>query len=182
MKDLSMHIMDIIQNSVRAQATLVELDIVEDVVNDVFSIAIKDNGCGMSPEILEKVTDPFFTTRTTRKVGLGLSLLKQNAEQTGGEMKIWSEEGKGTHLEVRFSHAHIDRPVIGDIAGTIVLLAGANPEMDFIYHHKTNKGEYIFDTKEIKEVLDEVSISDPTIMKYLKELIKENLNTIIIEV
>lgn len=182
MKDLSMHIMDIIQNSVRAQATLVELKIVEDVVNDVFSIAIKDNGCGMSPEILEKVTDPFFTTRTTRKVGLGLSLLKQNAEQTGGEMKIWSEEGKGTHLEVRFSHAHIDRPVTGDIAGTIVLLAGANPEMDFIYHHKTNKGEYIFDTKEIKEVLDEVSISDPNIMKYLKELIKENLNTIIIEV
>ncbi|RUT78664.1 ATP-binding protein [Ancylomarina longa] len=180
MKDLSLHIMDIIQNSVRAKASLVELDINENQKEDLYSITIKDNGCGMSTEILERVCDPFFTTRTTRKVGLGLSLLKQNAEQTGGNMEIWSEEGKGTRLDVCFSLSHIDRPVLGDIAGTMVLLLGANPEMDFIYRHRTEKGEYIFDTKEIKEVLEEVSVSDPNIMQYLKELIKENLNTIII--
>ena len=175
-----MHILDIIQNSVRAEASLVELDINENQKEDLYSITIKDNGCGMSGEVLERVCDPFFTTRTARKVGLGLSLLKQNAEQTGGNMEIWSEEGSGTKLDVCFSLSHIDRPVLGDISGTMVLLVGANPDMDFIYRHSTKKGEYIFDTREIKEVLEEVSVSDSNIMQYLKELIKENLNTIII--
>jgi len=171
--------MDIIQNSVRAEASNVELEIVESQKDDLFSIGIKDDGFGMSEEMLAKVTDPFFTTRTTRKVGLGLSLLKQNAEQAGGRMELSSKEGKGTSLKAVFSHSHLDRPSLGDVAGTMVLLAGANPEMDFLYKHITDKGEYVFDTKEVKEVLEGVSVSDPEIMKYLKEMIKENLNTII---
>lgn len=179
MKDLSMHIMDIIQNSVRAEASLVELKITESFKDDMFSIAIKDNGFGMSEEVLAKAIDPFFTTRTTRKVGLGLSLLKQNAEQTGGGMEISSKEGEGTELEAVFSYKHLDRPSLGDIAGTMVLLVGANPEMDFIYTHITDDGEYVFDTKEVKEVLDGMPVSDPNIMQYLKEMIKENLNTLI---
>ncbi|PKQ64968.1 ATP-binding protein [Labilibaculum filiforme] len=179
MKDLSLHIMDIIQNSVRAEASNVELEIKEDLEKDIYSISIKDDGCGMSEEVVKKVTDPFFTTRTTRKVGLGLSLLKQSAEQTGGKLEIHSKEGVGTVLEVLFSHKNIDRPVIGDIAGVMVLLVSANPNMDFVYRHCTAKGEYIFDTKEVKEVLEDVSVTDPNIMKYLKELINENLNTII---
>jgi len=179
MKDLSMHIMDIIQNSVRAEASLVELEIKENLKDDLFSISIKDNGFGMSEELLAKVIDPFFTTRTTRKVGLGLSLLKQNAEQTGGNMELSSVEGEGTNLKAVFSHSHLDRPSLGDIAGTMVLLVGANPEMDFLYQHITDNGEYVFDTKEVKEVLDGISVSDPEIMKYLKEMIKENLNTLI---
>ncbi|MPQ47357.1 ATP-binding protein [Marinifilum sp. N1E240] len=179
MKDLSMHIMDIIQNSVRAEASLVELEIKESLKDDLFSISIKDDGFGMSEELLAKVTDPFFTTRTTRKVGLGLSLLKQNAEQTGGKMELSSVEGEGTCLKAVFSHSHLDRPSLGDIAGTMVLLVGANPEMDFLYQHITDEGEYVFDTKEVKEVLEGVSVSDPEIMKYLKEMINENLNTLI---
>ncbi|MBN2598805.1 ATP-binding protein [Labilibaculum sp.] len=179
MKDLSLHIMDIIQNSVRAEASNVELEIREDLENDIYSISIKDDGYGMSEEVLSKVLDPFFTTRTTRKVGLGLSLLKQSAEQTGGKLEIHSKEGVGTELQVLFSHKNIDRPVIGDIAGVIVLLVSANPNMDFVYKHHTTKGEYIFDTKEVKEVLEDVSVTDPNIIKYLKELINENLNTII---
>jgi anti-sigma regulatory factor (Ser/Thr protein kinase) len=179
MKDLSMHIMDIIQNSVRAEATLVELEIKESKKDDLFSILIKDNGFGMTEEVLAKAIDPFFTTRTTRKVGLGLSLLKQNAEQTGGSMKIISKQGVGTELKAVFSHSHLDRPVLGDIAGTMVLLVGANPEMDFIYKHITDEGEYVFNTKEVKEVLDDMPVSDPNIMLYLKEMIKENLNTLI---
>jgi anti-sigma regulatory factor (Ser/Thr protein kinase) len=179
MKDLSMHIMDIIQNSVRAEATLVELEIKESRKDDLFSILIKDNGFGMTEEVLAKAIDPFFTTRTTRKVGLGLSLLKQNAEQTGGSMKIISKQGVGTELKAVFSHSHLDRPVLGDIAGTMVLLVGANPEMDFIYKHITDEGEYVFNTKEVKEVLDDMPVSDPNIMLYLKEMIKENLNTLI---
>ena len=179
MKDLSMHIMDIIQNSVRAEASIVQLEIVESQKDDLFSIGIKDDGFGMSEEVLARAIDPFFTTRTTRKVGLGLSLLKQNAEQTGGRMDISSKEGVGTELEAVFSHSHLDRPSLGDVAGTMVLLVGANPEMDFLYKHSSDIGEYVFDTKEIKEVLEGVSVSDPEIMKYLKEMIKENLNTII---
>lgn len=179
MKDLSMHIMDIIQNSVRAEASSVQLEITESQKDDLFSIGIKDNGFGMSEEVLARAIDPFFTTRTTRKVGLGLSLLKQNAEQTGGRMDISSKEGVGTELIAVFSYAHLDRPSLGDIAGTMVLLVGANPEMDFLYTHSSDNGEYVFDTKEVKEVLDGVSVSDSEIMKYLKEMIKENLNTII---
>ncbi len=179
MKDLSLHIMDIIQNSVRAEASNVELEIREDLEKDIYSIFIKDDGCGMSEEILSKVLDPFFTTRTTRKVGLGLSLLKQSAEQTGGKLEIKSKEGVGTELTVLFSHKNIDRPVTGDIAGVMVLLVSANPNMDFTYKHCTGKGEYLFDTKEVKEVLEDVSVTDPHIIQYLKELINENLNTII---
>ena len=179
MRDLSEHIMDIIQNSVRANASLVELEIIEDVKVDVYKLIFKDNGCGMSADVLAKVEDPFFTSRTTRKVGLGISLLKQNAEQTGGYLNIRSEEGKGTDLEVVFSHSNIDRPVLGNLAETMMLLVGANPEMDFIYKHKTQEGEYVFDTKEVKEVLEEVALNDPNILIYLKEMINENVNTII---
>jgi len=178
-RDLSEHIMDIIQNSVRAEATLVELEIIEDPKADSYKMIFKDNGCGMSAEVLAKVCDPFFTSRSTRKVGLGLSLLKQNAEQAGGGLKIWSEVGKGTNLEVSFSHSNIDRPVLGNIAETMMLLVGANPEMDFIYKHTTPAGEYVFDTKEVKEVLEGVSVSDPNILIYLKEMINENISTII---
>ncbi len=179
MRDLSEHIMDIIQNSVRANATLIELDILEDVKADIYKLLFKDNGCGMSGEVLAKVADPFFTSRTTRKVGLGISLLKQNAEQTGGSLKIWSKESEGTQLEVIFSHSNIDRPVLGNIAETMMLLVGANPEIDFLYKHTTQEGEYVFDTKEVKEVLEGVSLSDPNILVYLKEMINENVSAII---
>ncbi|WP_372639433.1 ATP-binding protein [Ancylomarina sp.] len=176
---MSEHIMDIIQNSVSANATLVELEIIEDVKNDNYKLIFKDNGCGMSEEVLVKVADPFFTSRTTRKVGLGISLLKQNAEQTGGSLNIWSKEGEGTEVEVVFSHSNIDRPVLGNIAETIMLLVGANPEMDFLYKHTTPQGEYVFDTKEVKEVLEGISLSDPNILVYVKEMINENISTII---
>jgi anti-sigma regulatory factor (Ser/Thr protein kinase) len=179
MKDLAMHILDIIQNSVRAKASCVELEIVENPKDDLFTITIKDDGVGMSPELLAKVSDPFFTTRTTRKVGLGLSLLKQNAEQTGGSMKIESEEGKGTSLKAVFSYSHLDRPDLGDIAGTMVLLMVANPKMEFLYTHRGVKGQYLFNTKEVKEILEGVPLSDPKIMSHLKEMIKTNINTLI---
>ncbi len=179
MKDLSMHIMDIIQNSVRAEASLIELTIKECPSDDLFSISIADNGKGMSNEVLKKAIDPFFTTRTTRKVGLGLSLLKQNAEQAEGNMNIFSEEGTGTKLEAKFSYKHIDRPALGDIGGTMSILAGANPNINFIYTHITEKGNYVFNTKEVKEILEDMPISNHKIMQYLKEMINENINTLI---
>lgn len=178
MKDLSMHIMDIIQNSVRAKASDVELEIIEEKEKNLYTIIIEDNGSGMDEETLKKVTDPFFTTRTTRKVGLGLPLLKQNAERTGGYMELSSQKGVGTKLKAVFEHDNWDRPAIGDIAGTVVLLVGANPEMSLIYRHKTDTGEYVFNTKEIVEVLDGVPINEPEVLRYLKEMINENLKEI----
>lgn len=173
-----MHILDIIQNSIRANASFVNLEIIEDKETDTYTIIIKDDGDGMSKETLEKVLDPFFTTRTTRKVGLGLSLLKQNAERTGGYMTISSKEGEGTETQAVFSLSNIDRPVLGDIEGTMIILIGANPKMKFIYRHKTNTGEYILNTDDIKEVLDGVPINNIDILNYLKEMIKDNLKTI----
>lgn len=178
MKDLSMHIMDIVQNSIVANATVIQIDIVENVVEDSFTIIIKDNGKGMDAEMLNNVTDPYCTSRTTRKVGLGIPLLKQNAELTGGWLTIQSELGKGTTLTARFVHSSIDRQPLGDIAGTIVLTASANPTIDFVYTHTYNHRSYCFDTREVKEALGDVPISNLEIIKYLREMIEENLKDI----
>jgi len=178
MKDLSMHIMDIVQNSIVAKATVIQIDIVEDIIDDSFTIMIKDNGKGMDAEMLKNVTDPYCTSRTTRKVGLGIPLLKQSAELTGGQFAIESELGKGTTLSARFVHSSIDRQPLGDIAGTIVLTASANPSIEFIYTHTINNRSYCFDTREVKEVLGDIPISNLEIIKYLREMIEENLKEI----
>lgn len=175
MKDLSMHIMDILQNSTRAGATEIGLDVIENKVADTLTLRFTDNGCGMDADTLSKVLNPFFTTRTTRKVGLGLSLIKQNAEQTGGSLDITSEKGKGTVVTATFGYSHIDRPPMGDLAGTIVLTASAYPDIRFIFHYKADEVDYVFDTKEVLEVLDGISIQEPEVIQYLKEMIQENI-------
>lgn len=173
-----MHIMDIFQNSITARATQISLEIRENMDEDNYTITIKDNGIGMSPEFVSKVTDPYVTTRTTRKIGLGIPLLKQNAERTGGEFAIISTEGIGTTVTANFVMNHPDRPPLGDIAGTMVLLAAANPEIVIQYVHITNSGEYEFDTVDINTILDGVSISDASVIRFLKEMINENLKEI----
>ena len=125
MRDLSLHIIDIVQNSVRADATLVNLTI--EISGEVLIIRIGDNGCGMTAETLQKVTDPFYTTRTTRKVGLGLPFFKQSAEQSGGELIIESEVGMGTVVTATFGLHHLDRPPMGDLSETVSLVMSGNP-------------------------------------------------------
>lgn len=178
MKDLASHIMDIVQNSVRAEAQRIGITITEDSGKDVFTIEISDNGCGMDAETVKRVSDPFFTSRTVRKVGLGIPLLQQNAERTGGKLTITSAPGEGTILCACFSHVHIDRPPLGDIADTIGLLIAANPHIHFIYTHITERGEYIFDSEEIKSVIEGVPLNHPDILAALKEMIRENLTEI----
>lgn len=178
MQNLSDHILDIAQNSIRAKASRIEITLRENHAEDTLVITIKDNGCGMSETTLAKVTDPFFTSRTVRKVGLGIPLFKQNAEATGGSLKIESKEGEGTTLQASFSLTHWDRPPLGDIAGTIVILVSANPDIEFIYCHTTETGSYTFDTAEIKEILEGVPLSDPEIVMALRLLIKENIKYI----
>lgn len=178
MNNLSMHILDIVQNSISGGASFIEVKVCVQTGKNIFEILIADNGSGMDEELLNHVTDPYITTRTTRKVGLGLPLLKHSAEQANGFIKVYSEKNCGTKVYAMFQDDHIDRPDLGDIAGTIVLIVAANPEIDLKYIHQVNDYQYIFDTKEIKEALDGMPINNPKIRKYLKEMINENINGI----
>lgn len=176
MNNISMHILDIVQNSISGKATFIEIVIKEDAEKNIFEIIIKDNGVGIDKEMLTQVADPYITTRTTRKVGLGLPLLKYSTSQANGYLKVNSESGIGTLVNAVFQYNHIDRPPLGDISGTIVLLVAANPDIDFKYIHHINNKKYEFNTHEVKVILGDIKISDPKIRGFLKEMIVENLN------
>jgi hypothetical protein len=178
MKDLALHILDILQNSVTAGATLIKLEIDELPQQDKYLVKFTDNGKGMDAATIQQVTDPFFTTRTTRKVGLGLPLLKQNAGRTGGNMLIQSTPGTGTVVEVNFGFSHIDRLPTGDIAGTIALTASSYPSIDFVYTHTTPDGTFEFDTLEIKATLEDIPINNPQVIAFMKNFIHDNLKEI----
>jgi len=150
MEDLSLHILDIVENSIRAKASTIMIKVVEDIEKDLLTIEIRDNGQGMDEETVKKVLDPFFTTRTTRKVGLGLSLLGQAARESGGNIEIESEPSRGTRVLATFGHSHIDRKPLGNMEATLTTLIVGNPEVDFIYEHKKGELEYRLDTKEIR--------------------------------
>lgn len=178
MKDLSLHILDIAQNSTRAIASLVEIIVDENTSSDLLTITIKDNGIGMDAEMVKKVVDPFVTSRTTRKVGLGIPLLLQNSRQSGGDLYLESEKGKGTILVVTFRISNIDTPPMGDLAGVITLLATGNPSVDFLFTYINLKNTYHFDTREVKEILGKTLITEPSVVKFLKIMLEENLHNI----
>jgi hypothetical protein len=175
MKELALHILDIVNNSITARATHITIAIEENLSRDSYLIKVIDNGKGIEADMIDKVTDPFITSRTTRKVGLGLSLLKQNAERTGGYLRLESTPGKGTTVECCLGLSNFDRPAIGDISGVVAMLAGSFTDIDFVYSHQTDVGQYLFDTKEIKNALDGVPITDPSVRRFLVEMIDENL-------
>lgn len=181
MKDLSLHILDIVHNSISAKATSIKISIIENPGQNLYQLTISDDGKGISPEILPNVTDPFVTSRKTRKVGMGLSLLKQNAERAGGKLDVKSTVGEGTTVTCHFQHNHLDRPAIGDISAVIVDLLASLPKIRFIYSHQTHNGKFVLDSDEVYETLDEMSVSEPSIRKFLIEMIDENLDGIGIE-
>ncbi len=174
MKEISLHILDILQNSAHAGATLIELYITEDTENDVFEFTVKDNGCGMDEEFLKNVVSPFTTKRTTRKVGLGIPLLKHAAELTGGGISIDSKVGAGTSLTARFSYSHIDRQPLGNISDTLFTVITSYENIDFLYVHRYDGREFRLDTREIKQILGGVSFSQTEVSAWLLEYIREN--------
>ncbi|GAK56959.1 histidine kinase [Candidatus Vecturithrix granuli] len=178
MKELSLHILDIVQNSTRAQATEVAIEIIEDFRQNLLKIVIKDNGTGIKKEALSTITNPFSTSRTTRRVGLGLSLLKAAAEQCRGEMTIESEEGKGTTVTAAFEHDHIDRVPLGDIVSTLIGIMIGNPDVDVYYRHCVNDKVFEIHTKAIKEELGDVPISDVAVMNFLSEYIQSQIDAL----
>lgn len=178
MKELSLNILDIVQNSIRAEATLISIEIKESVKENNYQIIITDNGNGIDKKILENITDPFVTTRTKRRMGLGLPLLRYHSELAGGELKIDSEMGKGTIIKASFRLNHIDRQPLGDVAGVIKILLASNPDKDFMYRHTSDSGEYFFSSLETKDYLEIESLKEFDLLEDIGSLIKENLRVI----
>ncbi len=175
MRDISMNVMDIAQNSIKAEATEIEITICEYIEHNKFIFSVKDNGKGMSKEFLEKVRDPFTTSRTTRKVGLGIPFMQQMCEMCGGNLELESELGVGTIITATMEYNNIDRPPLGDIPSTIQLTIISNPNIKFIYKHAYNNNEFILNTEELKEILGDVPFDEPEVMQWIKEYIEENL-------
>ncbi len=173
MREIALHILDIAQNSVTANAKNVKIEVVEDADTDQLLVTISDNGCGMTPEFLDKVTNPFTTKRTTRKVGLGIPLFKLAAENTGGSFEIASEVGVGTKVRAVFGYSHIDRQPLGDMAETMLGLITSYENVDFLYIHKVGNKEFEIDTAELKKILGDVPFSTPDVYLWLSEYISE---------
>ena len=179
MRELSLNVLDIAQNSISAGATLTEIVVRENTAEKTLLIGIYDNGRGMTPEQAESVTDPFFTTRTTRKVGMGIPLFKLAAEQTGGTFTITSELGVGTKVEAFFKTDSVDFTPLGDMASTITAIVCMNEAKDFVYTRNIDGREFTFKSADIKKILEGVPLSEPSVMSWVEDYIREN--TLIIE-
>jgi anti-sigma regulatory factor (Ser/Thr protein kinase) len=178
MLELSLHIMDLVQNSLTAGATRVEIRIEESLKEDRLAIEIQDNGRGIPKEMVSRVTDPFVTSRTTRPVGLGLSLFKEAADRCGGGMEIHSEMGRGTRVGVWFQLDHFDRAPLGNIGETMGVLITGNPGVDFVYEHGVDGKRYRLETPAMKEILGSVPLDDPAVLGFVRRDIEEGLRNI----
>lgn len=173
-----MNILDIAQNSVRANATLVEIELCENTATNQLTLLVCDNGSGMDEAMVQRVTDPFFTTRTTRDVGLGIPFLKMAAEMTGGNFTIQSEVGKGTTTRATFTLGHIDLMPLGDMGSTMSALSGANPTMDFVLRYQINSDAFVFDTREARAILEGVPLSEPSVTLFVRDHVNEGIKAV----
>ena len=178
MIELSLHILDIVENSIAAGAEVVDIRIQEDREKDIFTIEIRDDGRGMDEQMKKKVLDPFVTTKPRKKVGLGLSLLAEAARKTGGRMEIHSELDQGTHIVVTFGWSHVDRQPLGDMIETLVLLMIGNPDVEFVYEHTRDGKSFSMDTRDIQEHLGEIPRSTPDVLDFIREHLKTGLREI----
>ena len=176
MRELSLNVLDIAQNSISAKASLIEILLEQNTETNELHIGIYDNGKGMTKEQLQAVRDPFFTTRTTRKVGMGIPLFKMAAEMTGGSFEIESEVGVGTKTKAVFKTDHLDFTPLGDMCSSVVLLITMNTHMDFLYRYKIDKREFTLDTRQLKEILGDVPLNEPSIANWIKDYINQNTN------
>ena len=173
MRELSLNILDIAQNSLSAGAGLVTLTVDEDSGADSLTLRVEDDGRGMDADTLQRVRDPFYTTRTTRKVGMGIPLFRMAAEMTGGSLDIVSEPGKGTAVTASFSLSHIDRMPLGDLAVTVTALIRLNPGVDFVYRHTVDGRSFEMDTRELRAQLGDVPLSEPDVMEWIDGYLRE---------
>ena len=180
MKDLSLNLLDIAENSVKARATLTQLLLTQE--GDILTFQVVDDGCGMTEEILKGVVDPFYTTRTTRKVGMGLPLLRMAAEQTGGTMEVESRhvdshpDNHGTTVTAVFHTDHIDCPPVGDVVATVTTLIQGHPDTDFLFRHAFGDTEVELDTRQLREVLGEVSLAEFEVLQWISGYLTDQYN------
>ena len=175
MRELSLHILDIAENALTAGAGLISIEVAESSPEDRLQITIRDNGRGMPPEKIRSIDDPFVTTRTTRRVGLGLSLLAAAARRCEGDITVDASPGRGTEVTATFRHSHIDRAPLGDMAATLGMLIMGNPHVDFVYIHRLDDRDFTLDTRELKRELEGVDLSDPVVASHLTESIRRSL-------
>lgn len=172
--EISLNILDVAQNSISAGAALTELSVIVETEKDALTVIIKDNGCGMTAEQVAKVIDPFYTTRTTRKVGLGVPFFKMAAENTGGSFNIISDVGKGTTVTAVFGLSHIDRMPLGDMTFTVHSLITLNCDIDFLYTYSVDGRSFTLDTREFREILGGVPFNTPDVSAYITDYLNEN--------
>ena len=174
MEDLSLHILDIVENSVAARADKIEIRISEDEKKDLLSVEVTDNGIGMDQETRKKAVDPFYTSRTVRRFGFGLSLLSEATKAANGHFSIKSKKGEGTRIKADFQYSHIDRKPLGDMGQTIITLIIGYPEIDLVYVHKKNNQKYSLDTRKIKTQLKEAPLNSPAGIRMIREDLKKD--------
>ena len=175
MRELALHILDIAENSVAANAARVAIQVLEDSAQNILYISVQDDGCGMDAETAAKVVDPFVTSRTTRKVGLGIPLLKEAAEVCNGSFKLESTPGVGTNIQVEFRHSHIDRMPLGDLAGTWMTLMVSHPYITWVFEYRTDENVFRLDSGEVSAILDGLPMSDPAVLSFLRTYLDEGV-------
>ena len=173
MQDLSLHILDIAENSITAGASRIIIKISESRKVNLLTPEVSDNGRGMNEDMLKHAEDPFYTTRTTRKVGLGMPFLSQAAKDCGGDMKIETEKGRGSKIMAHFQYDHIDRKPLGDITATITVLIAGNPNIEFIFQLMREDEELLIDTAELKNDLGDIPINSPKVIRIIKDTIND---------
>ncbi len=186
MREIALHLLDIAENSVAAESKNISIHVLEDLLHDRLSISVIDDGCGMDAETLERVQDPFYTTRTTRKVGLGIPLLKLAAEMAEGSFCLQSEPGKGAWLEADFRHSHIDRMPLGDLSSTFITLLISHPQIDwtFLYRvteHDRKSRDFLFESAELKSELGDISLTEPEVLTFLRGMFEEGIESVAVQ-
>ena len=175
MRELALHILDLVQNSIEANSTRVELQITEDSQSDLLTIRIIDDGRGMAQEIVKQVRDPFVTSRTTRRVGLGLALIDMSTTQSGGYLDIQSQVGQGTTVTAVYQYNHFDRPPLGDMAATVKTIIVANPGLEFSYSHTVNNKVFAVATRDLVEILGDIPLSHPEVLEWMNGYLTEGI-------
>jgi hypothetical protein len=179
MREISLHLLDIAENSVAAGALNIRIEVHEDIDNDILQASVEDDGRGMDAETAKNVLDPFYTTRTTRKVGLGIPLLKLAAEQSQGGLGLVSKPGKGTRVEVTFRHSHIDRMPLGDLASTFLAVLVAYPHIHWVFNYRViqaggQREEFAFDDTELKTELGDLPMTEPEVLSFVRAMLEED--------
>jgi len=183
MREIALHLLDIAENSVAAGSRNIHIDVLEDLQNDLLKVSVKDDGRGMDVETAKRVLDPFYTTRTTRKVGLGIPLLKLAAEQTEGGLSLKTEPGKGTCIEATFRHSHIDRMPLGDVGTTFLTLLISYPHIHWLFKYQmtikdSSTKSFELDDEEIKSVLGDTPLTEPDVLKIIRGMIEEGIEAL----